>query len=406
MRTKKILSLLLAISMLASMSVTAFASQGANLDADTTVPVELNVSAVTFSVTIPSVLPVIVDTDGAVEVATNTKIINNSQAKVEVKDVAVIGQNGWSLTAMDSDFANMLVNTKKLGMSFNNLDATKEGLAATFGVIDADSEKAFKYDANLAPQSETIDKYEIASVVFTIGWYTGDNRIYEAVFENNSWDDIITACQNNEVPSTWAVGDTKTMTIGEQNIEVMIIGKNHDEYADGGIAPLTFQTVNVVERHTMNTEATDVGGWDGSEMYSYLNGDLLNSIEFKDSIKAVKKTTNIGKTDAGEGDITVETTNDKLFLLSSAEVFDLSDSTLEHYTKEGSQYAYYAAAEINTEEENSNAGKTLDGEMVNWWTRSPRASTNNYFRVVFDEGLLGNTEANDTVVGISFGFCF
>ena len=149
MRTKKILSLLLAISMLASMSVTAFASQGANLDADTSVPVELNVSAVTFSVTIPSVLPVIVDTDGTVEVATNTKIINNSQAKVEVKDLTVVGQNGWSLTSMDSDFANMLVNTKKLGMSFNNLDATKEGLAATFGVIDADSEKAFKYDANL-----------------------------------------------------------------------------------------------------------------------------------------------------------------------------------------------------------------------------------------------------------------
>lgn len=65
---------------------------------------------------------------------------------------------------------------------------------------------------------------------------------YNPVFANNTWEQIIAACHNNEVPDTWKAADHKPMTIGGVDYQIDIIGKNHDDYSDGsGKAPLTFQ---------------------------------------------------------------------------------------------------------------------------------------------------------------------
>ena len=65
---------------------------------------------------------------------------------------------------------------------------------------------------------------------------------YDPVFANNTWEQIIAACHNNEVPDTWKVADQKPMTIDGSDYLIDIIGKNHDDYADGsGKAPMTFQ---------------------------------------------------------------------------------------------------------------------------------------------------------------------
>ena len=64
----------------------------------------------------------------------------------------------------------------------------------------------------------------------------------DADFSKNSWRTIIAACQNKQVPDTWNVGDSCMMAFGKKNYQIDIIGKNHDDYADGsGKAPLTFQ---------------------------------------------------------------------------------------------------------------------------------------------------------------------
>ena len=64
---------------------------------------------------------------------------------------------------------------------------------------------------------------------------------YDSVFANNTWKQIIEACHNNAVPDTWNVADQKPMTINGVDYQIDIIGKNHDTYASGGKAPLTFQ---------------------------------------------------------------------------------------------------------------------------------------------------------------------
>ncbi len=36
-----------------------------------------------------------------------------------------------------------------------------------------------------------------------------------------------------QVPDTWNVGDSCMMAFGKKNYQIDIIGKNHDDYADG-----------------------------------------------------------------------------------------------------------------------------------------------------------------------------
>ncbi len=227
---KKLLSSVLAMSMLASMSTTAVASFLPEIgyigtpNGSTEVPVELNVTPLTFSVSVPSALPITVNGDGEVTVATNTKIINNSQGKVEVKDLVVNAQGSWKLVPMTDDFAGKAVNTKEFGVSFNKADAATTELETTFAVINANSEQAFSYAANLAPQSEEILGEQIASAVFTIGWKTDEVE-------------IITFTINDGMDDTSIFQAEKGMTWGEWiNSAYNVDGYTSFEYDDGAYA--------------------------------------------------------------------------------------------------------------------------------------------------------------------------
>src|SRR5699024_9647133 len=87
--------------------------------------------------------------------------------------------------------------------------------------------------------------------------------VYDTVFENNEWAAIIEACQNNAVPDTWLADGScsKAMTIGGTTYTIDVIGKQHDQYADGGTAPLTFQLRQIPVSLQMNPSATVSGGW-------------------------------------------------------------------------------------------------------------------------------------------------
>ena len=100
-------------------------------------------------------------------------------------------------------------------------------------------------------------------------WFTGIQYPYEANFADNTWAQIIKACQKNSIPSTWKVGDQKSMTINGMNYVIDIIGINHDTYAAGGKAPLTFQLHDCYEdTKSMNSSDTNSGGWTSCAMRS------------------------------------------------------------------------------------------------------------------------------------------
>ncbi len=163
----------------------------------------------------------------------------------------------------------------------------------------------------------------------------------DADFFQNSWRTIIAACQNKQVPDTWNVGDSCMMAFGKKNYQIDIIGKNHDDYADGsGKAPLTFQmhTCYATE-YKMNNSGSNTGGWADCLLRTTGGFKIIKSKMPAEVVAALKAVTK--KTTAGGASSAIDTTEDTLFLLSEIEV----QGTRTHsYAGEGTQYAYYQTA--------------------------------------------------------------
>lgn len=211
-------------------------------------------------------------------------------------------------------------------------------------------------------------------------------------FADNDWASIIAACHSGSVPSTWEVGNSKTMTINGASYQVDIIGKNHDTYTAGGKAPLTFQLHDCyADTKAMNSSNTNSGGWTSCAMRStHLPAILaLMPTEAKNGIREVNKLTS-----AGSQSSTINTTADKLFLLSEVEIFGSTDYSA---AGEGTQYDYYKAGNSKVKKRNRSAAR--------WWERSPYASDSTGFCLVDSNGFAYADYASGAY-GVTFGFCF
>ena len=211
-------------------------------------------------------------------------------------------------------------------------------------------------------------------------------------FADNDWTSIIAACHSGSVPSTWVVGNSKTMTINGASYQIDIIGKNHDTYTAGGKAPLTFQMHDCYGKtKNMNSSNTNSGGWKNSAMRTTNLPAILALMptEVQNGIREASKKASVG----GESS-KIETVSDKLFLLSEVEIFG---STKHSAAGEGTQYDYYKAG--NSKVKNQN------GSAANWWERSPRASASTRFCMVNGGGNASNSTAS-IAFGVAFGFCF
>lgn len=211
-------------------------------------------------------------------------------------------------------------------------------------------------------------------------------------FADNDWASIIAACHSGSVPSTWVVGNSKTMTINGTSYQIDIIGKNHDTYASGGKAPLTFQLHDCYgETKNMNSSNTNSGGWTSCAMRQTHLPAILSQMptEVQNGIREVNKLTSAGNQSA-----TINTTADKLFLLSEIEIFG---SVSYSKSGEGTQYDYYKAGNSRV--------KNYNGSAAYWWERSPSASNSTAFCLVYSSGDASDNYAG-RACGVAFGFCF
>ena len=216
---------------------------------------------------------------------------------------------------------------------------------------------------------------------------------YDPVFANNTWEQIIAACHNNEVPDTWKVADQKPMTIGGSDYLIDIIGKNHDDYSDGsGKAPLTFQLHDCYKiAKAMHSTASNAMGWTQCSMRVEHLPIMLKQMpaDVQSGIREVNKIS----ASSGRSHVLV-TTKDSLFLLSEVEVFG---SSINSNSGEGTQYDYYKAGNSTV--------KNFNGSAYDWWERSPSTGSTRYYCVVKSTGSSINANSN-TIRGVAFAFCF
>ena len=216
---------------------------------------------------------------------------------------------------------------------------------------------------------------------------------YDPVFANNTWAEIAEACHTNNVPDAWAVGDQKTMSIGGTNYTIDIIGRNHDDYSDGsGKAPLTFQLHDCYNtKYVMDSDGENTRGWTDCAIRVTHIPTILAKMptEVKGAIREVVKMTSVGNADT-----TIESANDKLFLLSEIEIFG---TTRFSANGEGGQYEYYASG--------GNTIKRFNGSAATYIERSPRKDLYNRYCAVSTSGVASTCEPQYENA-ISPAFCF
>lgn len=199
--------------------------------------------------------------------------------------------------------------------------------------------------------------------------------------------------RSGNADKVFAVGDEVdvTLTTGE-SITLVILGFNHDNLTGGGKAGITFGMKELLQtNYRMNATSTNAGGWTSCEMRTQTMQMLFSYLpaEWQSVIKAVDKLTS-----AGSQSTTINTTSDKLFLLSNVEVDGTTSAT---YKDEGVQYEYYKTSANRIKH-------TASGSAGNWWLRSPGATGATYFRGVGISGAVGSIGASLTL-GVAFGFC-
>ena len=222
-----------------------------------------------------------------------------------------------------------------------------------------------------------------------VGTANVDLIMIDPVFGNNSWAAIIKACQEKQVPDTWNVGDSCNMTINNKTYAIDIIGKNHDDYADGsGKAPLTFQMhTTYATQYKMNGAEYNNCGWKNCLVRISNAFPKLKQVMPAEVVAALKAVTK--KTTAGDASSAIDTTSDTLFLLSEIEV----QGTRTHsYAGEGTQYAYYQTA--------ANRKKNRA-----WYLRSPRINSTSCFCRTGWDGEADWSVASE-VDGIAAAWCF
>ena len=145
-------------------------------------------AATAMSVTVPTVLPIAVGTDGSVATATDAKITNNSYGAVKVSSVSIQAAEGWHLADFETNMADEKVDSNLIGFALTIgggtqlatgessteaqtlLDAAIEGCYLTGAGNQEGNTVAIAYDAVVSPVSSAVTNTGVASVVFTVEW--------------------------------------------------------------------------------------------------------------------------------------------------------------------------------------------------------------------------------------------
>lgn len=188
----------------------------------------------------------------------------------------------------------------------------------------------------------------------------------------------------------YMVGQTKSLQIsGYGNFIFRIIGVGQDVRAsDSQPAKITFMIDDIIAKYRMNEPNITTGGWASSGVRSWLNSTILNALPqyIVDRITEVKKEYKNG------ADGSIQTCNDKLWILSEKEL----TGTTKH-GDEGEFYEYwtrnnYPGARV----------KRLSSSAIYWWLRS--VGNSSQFCTITDKGGTGYSNAIDNL-GVVFCFC-
>ena len=218
----------------------------------------------------------------------------------------------------------------------------------------------------------------------------GENIPTPVSFESDSWATIAANVKSGNT-SKYNVGDTKEVDLGELGTHTVRISNmsacttETSETACGFVVEFT----DIITEHEMNSTGTNVGGWKDSEMRTYINSTIYDSLpsDLQNVITTTKVISGHGPT---EGETNFET-QDKLYLLNAQEVWGTNDYDTSVGTSK--QLDYYKNQGVTTDNYDG-AIKQYNGSNSVWWLRSARSSDTDRFLRVYNAGYWDSFNAN------------
>lgn len=275
-----------------------------------------------------------------------------------------------------------------------------------------------------------------AKSVSITGIYDVTLSFVSSTLNNNDWATIKEVSDKGQGANYWSIGDSKavtlngtvgTLTLSNYTIYAFILGFNHNAELEGqnrihfqlGKTALSGGTdvalcdskynsqVSATGYFSMNSSATNSGGWNSSQMRTKICGTSLASYSgtiiavipaaLRAIIKSVTKYTD--NTGASSDASAVTATTDYFFLLSEYEVFGTIRKGNKNESGKQAQYSYYSAGNSKVKYNHS-----ATSTAVVWWLRSPFAGSSTYFTLVIPDGTVSNDNAYYSI-GFAPGFC-
>ena len=208
----------------------------------------------------------------------------------------------------------------------------------------------------------------------------------DPVLKNNTWEQIASASESGNIPSTWKVGDEIDLTLSgtfNETVTLQIWDFNHFDKSDGsGKAGIVFGMKNLMKNtQQMNSSDTNSGGWNNTAMCKTVMQNILNSMpsNLQNYIKEVNTYANRGGSSSSSSS-TGKLCKNKVFLPGCTEVGFTYQSNTESNQK---QFPIFT--------DNSRIKKLSNGtgNAENWWTRSPNYNNSNNFCYVLLDGPSG-----------------
>ena len=218
-------------------------------------------------------------------------------------------------------------------------------------------------------------------------------------FSSDSWMTIAKAVKSGNI-SKYNVGNTKTVNLGTYGTHTLRIANTStpSECSTTGFSQtacgFVLEFADIITEHNMNDTKTNVGGWPATTMRTFVNNDIYNSLpsELKNAIIDTTVVSGHGST-SGETNFT---STDKLYLLSTAEVWAQGSSNKINYDTARDntrQLDYYKNLGVTT----SNYSGTIkkNGTSASdWWLRAAISGNTDSFLPVGNNGDWYNYSAN------------
>ena len=219
-------------------------------------------------------------------------------------------------------------------------------------------------------------------------------------FSTDSWATIATNVRNGK-GGNYTIGDTKTVDMGSYGTHTLRIANTStpSECSTSGFSQtacgFVLEFADIITTHIMNPSGKyngtqydygcNGGGWPNSSMRTFVNNDIYNSLpsEIKNAIIDTTVVSSHGKEDAANF-----TSTDKLYLLSTAEVWSQgSSNTIKNDTARDvtRQLDYYK--NLGTSTSNYSGAIKKNGTSADyWWLRAAVFSTPSFFLIVNNHG--------------------